>query len=148
MRLLIPAHQSFFQFCQLVYVDWAYIDTRAKAPKLLKEFRSPRRVPVDFHVCYAMQMNYHSIARISNIVPRPTNICHPFKGFNRLAISLSVSRSRDNIHIVLFQKQCSENLIGNGRYSDGLPKGVHFEQFKNKCLNEQHVCLSTLTSSV
>jgi hypothetical protein len=77
-------------------------------------------------------MNLTSITGMSNIVPCPTNIRQPLKGFARLANTHSVPCSRDNTYSVWFQKHCPEHLIANGRYSDSLPKGVHFDQLQKQ----------------
>jgi len=77
-------------------------------------------------------MDLTSITGMCNIVPCPTNICQPLKGFNRLSMSHSVPCSRDNTYSVLFQKHCPEHLIENGWYSFCLPKRVHFDQFQKQ----------------
>jgi hypothetical protein len=77
-------------------------------------------------------MNLPSITGMSNIVRCKTNIHQPLKSFNRLAMSHSVPCSRDNTYSVWFQKYCPEHLIANGRYSNSLTKGVHFDQFQKQ----------------
>jgi hypothetical protein len=77
-------------------------------------------------------MNLPSITGMSIIVPCQTNIRQPLKGFNRLAISHSVPRSRDNTYSVWFQKYCPEHLNENLRYSDSLSIGVNFEQSQKR----------------
>ena len=138
---------AFLQCCRWSYVDWGY-DTLAKTPQVHKDSICLCTVPVDFHIRYPRQMNLHYICGMNNIGPSPTNVRQPLKSINRLAVSHSVTRSRDNTWSVSIQKHRPEHLIEYGRYFYSLPTEMgRFYQFFKKFLNTQHACLSTLTSS-
>jgi hypothetical protein len=77
-------------------------------------------------------MDLPSITGMSNIVPSPNNIHQSLKSLNSLSISHSELRFRYNNYSVWFKEHCLEQLVANGRYSDSLPKGIHFDQFQNQ----------------
>jgi hypothetical protein len=85
-------------------------------------------------------MYFPPIIGMSDIAPGPTNVRQPLKGLNRLAVSHSVPRSRDNTYSARFQKHCPEYLIAYGSYRNSLPKWVHLDQIQ-KQISKSTACL-------
>jgi len=77
-------------------------------------------------------MYFPPITGMTNIVSCSTNVRLSLKGFNILAVSLSVPSSRDNTYNIWFQEHRPKHLIANGQYCNGLAKGVYFNQFQKQ----------------
>jgi len=108
-------------------------------PELLKDFIHFFAVPINFQIMFPSQTNFPPTTGMRNIT-RPTNVRQPLKSLNRLTIPHTVAPSRDNTYRILLQNHGSEYLFANGRYCNGLPKGLHFDQFQ-KQISKSTACL-------
>jgi hypothetical protein len=99
-----------------------------ETPKVLEDLIRLPTAPINFQIRNLIQMNIPPIAGMNYIVTSLANVRQPLNCFNRLAVSHAVTHSRDNTYSVRFKELCSENLIANGRFSNSLPKGGHFDQ--------------------
>jgi len=103
-----------------------------KHPRYSKTSLVSAQYPSSFTLGTPGKWDLPSITSMNNIVSRPTNVRQPLKGLNRLAISHSVHSSRYNTYSVCFQKYCPEHVTANWRYSDVLPKWVHFDEIEKQ----------------
>ena len=110
-----------------------------KTPYVLKDFVRLFAVPINFHIGYPSQTNFPPVTGMRNIT-RPTNVRQPLKRLNRVTIPHTVASSRYNTYRIWCQKHSPEHLIANGRYSNGLPKGVHLDKIK-KHIPKSIACL-------
>ena len=140
----IPVLQIFL-CCRWVLCRLGMQTLILKAPEILENSISLCTVRIDFNIRDSSQMKFAHITGMNNIVTRPTNERQPFKYFNGLTIPHSVISSQETYRI-RFLKRCTEHLDANERCCNGLSKGVHLDQFKNKFRKGQHACLRTLTS--
>ena len=138
----------FLLYCIWACADWHTWTTMPVKAQIHKDFLCLWTIVINFYIWYPRHVYRLSISGMNYIVPCSTNVHQPYKGFKRMAVSHAIPPLGIIPTVSGFRNIVRNSLLQIDDIVIDCLIGSIFTNFKNKFLNAQHACLSTLTSTM